>query len=130
MTRTIPGPGHEPGAKPDRVRPASATTRRSTWGERAIVLGGPATAALWTAVSLMLDTAMETVGAAWTIAIAWAVVSSLSLALRRGIRARDWSAFRRCRLPHNDDLVSWSAKSGAYAYLRVAEEHQRLMRGD
>ena len=44
--------------------------------------------------------------------------------------ARDWSAFRRYRLPHNDDLVSWSAKSGAYAYLRVAEEHQRLMRGD
>ena len=73
MTRTIPGPGHEPGDKPDRVRPASATTRRSTWGERAIVLGGPAIAALWTAVSLMLDTGMETVGAAWTIAIAWTV---------------------------------------------------------
>ena len=130
MTRTIPGPGHEPGGKPDRVRPTSATTRRSTWGERAIVRGGPAIAALWTAVPLMLDTGMETVGAAWTIAIAWTVLSSLALALRRGIRARDWSAFRRYRLPHNDDLVSWSAKSGAYAYLRVAEEHQRLMRGD
>ena len=105
MTRTIPGPGHEPGGKPDRVRPTSATTRRSTWGERAIVLGGPAIAALWTAVSLMLDTGMETVGAAWTIAIAWAVVSSLALALRRGIRARDWSAFRRYRLSGNGDLV-------------------------
>ena len=130
MTRTIPGPGHEPGGKPDRVRPTSATTRRSMWGERAIVLGGPAIAALWTAVSLMLDTGMETVGAAWTIAIAWAVVSSLSLALRRGIRARDWSAFRRYRLSGNGGLIDWSAKSGAYAYLRVAEEHERLMRGD
>ena len=94
------------------------------------MLGGPAIAALWTAVSLMLDTGMETVGAAWMAAVAWTVLSSLALALRRGIRARDWSAFRRYRLPHNDDLVSWSAKSGAYAYLRVAEEHQRLMRGD
>ena len=130
MTRTIPGPGHEPGGKPDRVRPTSATTRRSTWGERAIVLGGPAIAALWTAASLLLDTGMESSGAAWMAAVAWTVLSSLALALRRGIRARDWSAFRRYRLPHNDDLVSWSAKSGAYAYLRVAEEHQRLMRGD
>ena len=110
MTRTIPGPGHEPGGKPDRVRPTSATTRRSTWGERAIVLGGPAIAALWTAVSLMLDTGMETVGAAWTIAIAWTVLSSLALALRRGIRARDWSAFRRYRLSGNGDLIDWSAK--------------------
>ena len=122
MTRIFDGP--------DRVRATPPTKRRSTWAERAIVLAGFAIAVLHTAVAAMLDTGMETVGAAWTIAIAWAVVSSLSLALRRGIRARDWSAFRRYRLPHNDDLVSWSAKSGAYAYLRVAEEHQRLMRGD
>ena len=65
---------------------ASATTRRSTWGERAIVLGGPAIAALWTAVSLMLDTGMETVGAAWTIGDRLGrAVSSFALALRRGI---------------------------------------------
>ena len=130
MTRTIPGPGHEPGDKPDRVRPASATTRRSTWGERAIVLGGPAIAALWTAVSLMLNTGMETVGAAWTIAIAWTVLSSLALALRRGLRRRDWSAFRRHRLPGSGDVLDWSTRTGSYAYMRVAEEHERLMRGD
>ena len=130
MTGTIPGPGHEPGGKPDRVRPASATTRRSTWGERAIVLGGFAVAALWTAASLLLDTGMESSGAAWMAAVAWTVLSSLALALRRGIRARDWSAFRRYRLPHNGDLVSWSTRTGTYAYLRVAEEHERLMRGD
>ena len=34
------------------------------------------------------------------------------------------------RLSGNGDLIDWSAKSGAYAYLRVAEEHERLMRGD
>ena len=122
MTRIFDGP--------DRVRPTSATTRRSTWGERAIVLAGFAIAALHTAVAAMLDTGMETVGAAWTIAIAWTVLSSLGLALRRGLRRRDWSAFRRYRLSGNGDLIDWSAKSGAYAYVRVAEEHERLMRGD
>ena len=122
MTRIFDGP--------DRVRQRIPTKRRSTWAERAIVLAGFAIAVLHTAVAAMLDTGMETVGAAWTIAIAWAVVSSLSLALRRGIRARDWSAFRRYRLSGNGDLIDWSAKSGAYAYMRVAEEHQRLMRGD
>ena len=122
MTGTFDGP--------ECVSTSSPAGPRSTWAERAIVLGGPAIAALWTAVSLMLDTGMETVGAAWTIAIAWAVVSSLSLALRRGIRARDWSTFRRYRLSGNGGLIDWSTKTGAYAYLRVAEEHQRLMRGD
>ena len=118
MTRIFDGPGGSP------------PTSRSTWGERVVVLGGLAIAVLWTAVSLMLDTGMETVGAAWTIAIAWTVLCSLALALRRGIRARDWSAFRRYRLSGNGDLIDWSAKSGAYAFMRVAEEHERLMRGD
>ena len=130
MTRTFPGPGHEPGDGPDGARTTSTTTRRSTWGERAIVLAGFAIAALWTAASFTLDTGMETVGAAWTIVVAWAAVSSFALALRRGLRSRDWSAFRRYRLSGNGDLVDWSTKTGAYAYMRVAEEHERLMRGD
>ena len=73
---------------------------------------------------------METAGAAWAIAIAWAVVFSLALALRRGLRRRDWSAFRRHRLPGNGETLDWSTRTGAYAYMRVAEEHERLMRGD
>ena len=118
MTRTIHGL--------DCVR----ATSRSTRGERAIVLAGFAVAALDTAVSAGAGAGMETVGAAWLAALAWAVVSSLALALRRGIRNRDWSAFRRHRLPDNSDHVDWSTRTGAYAYMRVAEEHQRLMRGD
>ena len=93
MTRIFDGP--------DRVRPTSATTRRSTWGERAIVLAGFAIAALHTGVAAMLDTGMETVGAAWTIAIAWAVVS-LPLAgaparhpRPRLVRLRPLPAFRQ-----------------------------------
>ena len=122
MTGTIDGS--------DGFRTAPPAGPRSTWGERAIVLGGPAIAVLWTAVSLMLDTGMETVGAAWTVAIAWTVVSSLALALRQGLRRRDWSAFRRYRLSGNGDVLDWSTRTGAYAYMRVAEEHDRLMRGD
>ena len=122
MTRTFPGPGHEPdnGSAPPR----------STRGERAIVLGGVAVAALYTAVSAAAGVGMETTGAVWLAAIAWTVLSSLALALRRGLRSRDWSAFRRHGLPDNGDLVDWSSKTGAYAYMRVAEEHERLMRGD
>ena len=122
MTRTFDGP--------DRVRATPPTTRRSTWAERAIVLAGFAIAALHTVVAAVLDTGMETVGAAWAIAIAWAVLSSFTLAVRRGIRRRDWSPFRRYRLSGNGDLVSWSTRTGAYAYMRVAEENERLMRGD
>ena len=130
MTRTFPGPGHEPGDRPDTVRATSPAGRRSTWGERSIVLGGLAIAALWTAASLMLDTGVESVGAAWMAAIAWAVLSSLALALRRGIRRRDGSAFGRYRLPDNGELIDWTTQTGEYAYIPIAEEHERLMRGD
>ena len=121
---------------------AAQRTVRSTWGERAIVLGGFAIAALHTAVAAALDTGMETVGAAWTIAIAWTVLSSLALALRRGIRrrdggtprtgrtGRDWSAFRRYRLPDNGELIDYATGTGAWLDIPIAEEHERLMRGD
>ena len=43
-----------------------------------------------------------------------------------GLHIAAWSG----RLSGNDDLVSWSTRTGAYAYMRVTEEHERLMRGD
>ena len=107
---------------PDPARP----TRR----ERAIVLGGFAAAALYTAVAALLGAGMEAAGAAWLAALAWAAMSSLALALRRGIRHGDWSAFRRSGLPENNDTLDWTLKSGAYVDMAVAEEHERLMRGD
>ena len=122
MTRTFPGPGHEPGN--------GSTPSRSTWGERAFVLGGFAIAALHTPVAAALDTGMDTVGAVWMIAIAWTVPASLALALRRGIRARDWSAFGRYELPDNGELIDWTTGSGAWLDIPIAEEHERLMRGD
>ena len=126
MKRTCTGSDHEPGDAPGSDR-ASA---RSTWGERAIVLGGFAIAALWTAASLTLDAGTEAIGPLWMAAVAWTVLASLGLALRRGIRRRGWSAFRRYRLSDNSDTIDWSTRTGAYAYMRIAEENERLMRGD
>ena len=106
------------------------SARRSTWGERAIVLGGFGVAALHTAVSSAAGTGMEAAGTVWLAAIAWTAFSSFALALRRGIRNHDWSAFGRYELPDNGELVDWTTQSGEYAYVPIAEEHERLMRGD
>ena len=108
MTRTFPGPGHEPGDGQGDGPATAHRTARSTRGERAVVLAGFAVASLWTAASFMFGAGTEAIGPLWLAAIAWAVVSSLALALRRGICRRDWSAFRRHRLPDNSDLVDWS----------------------
>ncbi|MCY4552020.1 MAG: hypothetical protein OXC28_27105 [Defluviicoccus sp.] len=109
----------------DNARP------RTTWFERAVALGGFALAALCTPLSVATGGGIENVAAPWLAAAAWAFVSSLALAIRRGLRHRDWSAFRRCELPDGrEDHLDWSLKSGPYAYMRVAEENERLMRGD
>ena len=110
--------------------PKDPTAPRNTWGERAIVLGGFAGAALHTAVSAMLDAGMVTAGAVWLAAIAWTVPASLALALRRELRRRDWSAFRGYWLPDNGELIDWSTGTGAWLDVPIAEEHERLMRGD
>ena len=127
MTRTFPDspappePGDAPGAAP----------RRHSWGERAFVLGGFAAAAIWTAVAALTGVGMETAGAVWLAAVAWTVPASLALALRRGIRDRDWSAFRDYELADGrDERIDAATRTGQYAYLEIAEEHERLMRGD
>ena len=117
MTGAIDGPGPTPR---DATRPTPA--------ERAVVLGGFALAALYTAVSAVSGTGMDSAGALWLAALAWAVVSSLALALRRGIRGRDWSAFRRRRSRDNGDLVDWTTRTGRYTYLRHRED--RILHDD
>ena len=111
--------------------PAPAGTPRSTRTERAVVLAGFALAAFWTVVATASDAGLETAGAAWLAAVLWTVVASLACALRRGIRRRDWSAFRRYTLPDGrDERIDAATQSGQYAFIEVAEEHERLMRGD
>ena len=73
---------------------------------------------------------LEVVAALWLAAAVWAFIASLALALRRGFRDGDWSAFRRGGMTDDAELVDWSTQTGQYAWMAVAEEHERLMRGD
>ena len=107
---------------PDAARPARP--------ERALVLGSYAVAALATAPAFLLGGDLEVVAAMWLTAAVWAFIASLALALRRGFRDGDWSAFRCCEMTDNTELVDWSTQTGEYAWMSVAEEHERLMRGD
>ena len=90
----------------DNARP------RTTWAERAVVLGGFAIAALCTALAAPLETGIETIAAAWLAAAAWAFVSSLALALRRGLRHRDWRAFGRRGITDGTEPIDWDYGNG------------------
>ena len=98
---------------------------RTTWRERAFVFGGIAVAG----VATTLEAGEEILGPVWLGAIGWTVVASLAHALWRGFRLGDWSAFREYEPPElNRDAIDWSTRTGAYAYMRIAEENERLMR--
>ena len=125
MTRAIPGPDRDP----DNGPPARAASSRITRTERATVLAGVTIAAVCTGFSAFLGVNMDSVGILWLAAIAWTVVSSLALALRRLVRDGDRTAFRRHRLPDGrDERIDAATESGQYAHLAVAGEHERLMR--
>ena len=122
MTRTFTE-SYEPADAPER-------SSQPTLAERAIVLSGFALAALCTAWSIAAGAGIEPVAAAWLAAGAWAFVSSLALALRRGLRHHDWRAFGRYEMTDGTELVDWSTKSGAWFDMALAEENERLMHGD
>ena len=107
----------------------TASRPRTTWRERAFVLGGIVLAALYTVAAAMLGLDMETVGAAWLAAVLWTAPSSLTLALRSGFVHRDWSAFRDYELPDDTDTIDWSTKSGAWYDMALAEENERQLLG-
>ena len=108
----------------------TASRPRTTWAERAYVLGGFAVAALWTVVAAAFGLDMNAAGAAWLVAVLWTVPSSLALALRRGFIHRDWSAFRDYELPDDTDTIDWSTKSGAWYDMALAEENERQLLGN
>ena len=111
------------------TRTSTHSRPRATGAERLVVLGGLALAALYTAASLALGSGVEHIGPLWLAAVLWTVPGSLACALRRGFRRGDWSAFRRYRLPGDGELVDWTTRTGQYSYMRIQEEHERLMRG-
>ena len=109
----------------------STARQRHSRRERAFVLGGFAVAALYSSIAAILGTGMEAIGPLWLAAVLWTVPASLALALRRGFVHRDWSAFGDYELPDGrEESFDWDTRSGEYAWMRVAEEHERPMRGD
>ena len=109
----------------------ASATPRSTWRERLFVLGGFALAGLYTAASLAAGSGAEAIGPLWMAAIAWTVAASLTAALWQGFRHRDWSAFQGCAAPDGrDEHIDWATGTGSYAFLEIAEEHERMMRSD
>ena len=102
---------------------------RTTWRERAFVFGGIAAAGVTSGIGVPLGAGADILGPVWLGAICWAVVASLAHVLWRGFRLGDWSAFREYQPPElNRDAIDWSTRTGAYAYMRIAEENERLMR--
>ena len=99
-----------------------------SWRECVFVLGGFGFAGLATLGLFDLGTGVDWIGPLWAAAIAWTVVAQIAHALWRGLRYRDRSAFGACE-PPGDDTLDWSTRTGAYSYMRVAEEHNRLMSG-
>lgn len=138
MIRTI-----EPSSRrPDPHEPP----RRSTWRERVFVLGGLALAVPATAVSLAIGMDGGAIGFIWLVAVAWTAFASLACALRSGLADNDWSAFRgggrrreclRHECPRRECLpdtrgesFDWNTRTGAFAYMRIADDRERLLGGD
>ena len=112
-TAAMPRPD-TPGHPPHPPRPA--------WRARLVVLGPLGVAALVTALGAGMDVAAPL----WLAAIAWIVLASLAVALWRGLRHRDWSAFRGHELPHDsgeDD--EWAARTGRCEWLGDHEDRLR-----
>jgi hypothetical protein len=114
------------------VDPAPAPGR-STARERAFVLAGLGIAVAATAVTIAAGFPGEVLGAIWIAAIAWTVAASLAAALRRGLVHRDLSAFsargpRHAWAPDTrTESFDWSSRTGAFAYLRIQEDRERLL---
>ena len=118
-------------ARTSNARSSAPVAPRSTWRERLFVLGGFALAGLYTAASLAAGSGTEAIGPLWMAAIAWTALAALAAALWQGLRHRDWSPFRGCAVPDGrDEHMDWATGTGSYAFLDIAEEHERLMRSD
>ena len=81
-----------------------------------------------TLLLVLVGATSDWVGAAWLVAILWAIAASFVQALLQGLRRGDWSAFAGCDLPPDDENFDWDLKSGRYAYLRIQARNEEMMR--
>ena len=101
-----------------------------TRAERVLVLGGLALALLATPAVLVLPGPW--IGAVWVLAILWTMFASLGHALWLALVHRDRSRFGTpcgARERVRRDTMSWSTRTGAYAYLRIRDRNEALTRG-
>ena len=109
---------------------SSQSRRKTTWAEYLFILGGLGIGAAATAAALILGTGLQLIEPLWMAGITWTVVAQAVHVLWLGFRHGDWSAFGRYEFPDNAELIDWTTESGSYAWMRVGEEHERLMRED
>ena len=92
---------------------------------RVLVLAGPALAFLATILLLAAGIGLRPLGAVWTCAALWCLLTAFSCVLWRGFRHGDWSAFARYELPDGrEEDFEWSARTGRYAWRRDVEEEE------
>ena len=101
-----------------------------TRAERVLVLGGLALALLATPAVLVLPGPW--IGAVWVLAILWTVLACLGHALWLALVRGDPSRFGApCGVSERvrQDTLSWSTRTGPYAYLRIRDRNEALTRG-
>ena len=112
----------------------STAVRSASAGSAWWVLGAPVLAVAATLVFLVAGAPADWIGAIWLLAVLWMIGASLVQALWAGFRYGDWSAFSCCAdlpcaaLPRDSDTHDWSTRTGAFAYLRIRDRHEALMR--
>ena len=103
--------------------------RRSSWRERAFVLGGLGLALPATAALVVLGADAAVVGFVWLLAVIWTALASLAAALRSGFLHGDWSAFRGDgNVPDTRaEGFDWNTRTGSFAYMRIRDDRERLL---
>ena len=103
-----------------------------TPSERVLVLGGLAVALLATPVLALLSVPAAVNGAVWLLAILWTVFASLGHAMWLGLAHGDWSRFGtpcEARERARQETMSWSSRTGPYAFMRIRDRNEALTRG-
>ena len=115
---------------------AGSTAVRSTWW----ILAAPALALASTLVFVVAGTPGDWIGAIWLVAVLWTIAATLVQALWAGFRHGDWSAFACTDSPcavlpcaalsHDDEDHDFAMRTGVFAYVRIRNRHEALMRED
>ena len=96
--------------------------RKPSKAARAIVLGGPALALVFTLYVLVSGSGARLLFTVWFCAAIWTFLAALAGALWRAFQG-DRSAFTGYEFPEGDgDRFDWSTRTGRYAWRREYEE--------